>query len=83
MSGGADDDQVTRSAQCLIQPSQLSVGELTCYRDSPHIALLGPAITSAYTLVSAHLPLLNYLGCFILPGFKRRDVFTPPMEGNY
>ena len=56
MSGGADDDQVTRSAQVLIQASQLTVGELTCYRDSPHISLLGPALASADTLVSLHPP---------------------------
>ena len=59
MSGGADDDQVVRSAQVLIQASQLTVGELTCYRDSPHISLLGPALASANTLVSLHLLLLT------------------------
>ena len=58
MSGGLDDDHVTRSAEVLIQPGQLSVGEVTCYRDSPHIALLGPAIATANTMVCAHLPLL-------------------------
>ena len=52
MSGGQDDDRVTRSAECLIQPSHLTVGQLTCYRDSPYIALLGPALASANTLVS-------------------------------
>ena len=52
MSGGEEDHQVTRSAELLIQPSQLSVGRLTCYRDSPYIALLGPALASANTLVS-------------------------------
>ena len=52
MSGGCDDDKVARSAQCLIQPGQLSVDQFTCYRDSPYISLLGPALVRANTLVT-------------------------------
>ena len=85
MSGGQDDDKVTRSAECLIQPDQLTVGRLNCYRDSPYIALLGPALATANTLVSGHTHtlLLHYLGYFILTGFKRCDIFSKPVEGNY
>ena len=62
MSGGRDDDKVTRSAQCLIQPGQLSVDQFTCYRDSPYISLLGPALVSANTLVTPPPILLSFYG---------------------
>ena len=53
MSRAVEDGKVTRSAECVIQPRGLTVGEVTCYRESPHINLMGAALASANTLASS------------------------------